>query len=145
MDIRELAEFAEAAEPLIEQLKEDEGFSAKPYKDTEGYLTIGYGTLIENGLTRFESQLLLLFRARVSMMELQQAKPIVSELSDNRLFALSNMAYNLGVPKLLGFKKMWAAVEVDDFVSAKKHALDSRWAKQVGKRADRVTDLLMDG
>ena len=64
MDIRELAEFAEAAEPLIEQLKIDEGFVAgTPYKDTEGYLTIGYGTLIENGLTNFESELLLLVRA----------------------------------------------------------------------------------
>ena len=145
MDIRELAEFAEAARPLIEQLKDDEGFEEKPYKDTLGYLTIGYGTLIENGLSKFESELLLLVRARESMIELQRAKPIVSTLSDNRLFALSNMAYNLGVPKLLRFKRMWGAIEVGDFESARKHALDSRWAKQVKGRSKRVTDLLMDG
>ena len=145
MDIRELAEFAEAAAPLIERLKVDEGFEGKPYKDTLGYLTIGYGTLIENGLSTFESELLLLVRARESMIELQKAKPIVSALSDNRLFALSNMAYNLGVPKLLRFKRMWAAVEQGDFDAAAKHALDSRWAKQVKSRSKRVTDLLRAG
>ena len=145
MDIRELAEFAEAAEPLIDRLKPDEGLVLTPYKDDLGFLTIGYGTLLENGLSEFECYLLLLVRARQSMMELQRAKPIVTKLSDNRLFALSNMAYNLGVPKLMKFKNMWAAIEVDDFESAADHALDSRWAKQVGKRADRVTDLLRDG
>ena len=43
----------------IDSLKRDEGFMAKPYKDSEGLLTIGYGTLIEEGITKEEAELLL--------------------------------------------------------------------------------------
>ena len=65
MDIRELADFADRARPLIDrdQLKPDEGLVLTPYKDHLGFLTIGYGTLLENGLSEFECYLLLLIRA----------------------------------------------------------------------------------
>ena len=41
----------------IDSLKSDEGFVAKTYKDSEGLLTIGYGTLIEDGITKEEGVL----------------------------------------------------------------------------------------
>lgn len=145
MNIQDLADYYDAAKPLIDQLEVDEGHEPKPYKDSLGYLTLGFGTLIENGLSIFESRLLLVARAREATYELQRAKPIVTELSDNRIYALSNMAYNLGVPKLLKFKNMWAAIEERDFDAAAEHALDSRWARQVGQRSVRVTDLLREG
>ena len=44
---------------IIDDLKRDEGFRAKPYHDSEGKLTIGYGTLIEDGLSEEEAELLL--------------------------------------------------------------------------------------
>lgn len=34
---------------LAEEIKEKEGFVAKPYRDSEGYWTIGYGSLIGDG------------------------------------------------------------------------------------------------
>ncbi len=37
---------------LLSQLKTDEGFELKPYKDTQGKLTIGYGhNLTDNGIS----------------------------------------------------------------------------------------------
>ena len=41
---------------LLEDLKRDEGFSSLPYRDTEGLLTIGYGTLIQNGISEEEAE-----------------------------------------------------------------------------------------
>ena len=73
-----------------------------------------------------------------SMFELQIRLP--NWLDSNRHYQIirlirfvTNMAYNLGVPKLLRFKRMWAAVEQGDFDAAAKHALGliHSWAKQV--------------
>ena len=46
-----------------------------------------------------------------------------------------DMAFNLGVPRLSNFKKMWAAIHENNFEEAAKEMLDSRWARQVGRRA----------
>ena len=36
---------------LIDTLKTEEGFSSKPYLDTRGFLTVGYGSRIEEELS----------------------------------------------------------------------------------------------
>ena len=46
----------------------------------------------------------------------------------------------MGVPRLMKFVKMWGAIEVGDFYEASDQMLDSRWAKQVGARAERLRD-----
>ena len=143
--LRRLADFAEATEDLTKQLEVDEGFMEKPYDDTEGFLTIGHGILLEHGISEFESRMLLLSRLLDSFGELNRAKPIVRQLSQKRVEALANMAFNLGVPRLLKFKKMWAAIEAGDFDEAAAQALDSKWATQVKGRADRIAALLRTG
>lgn len=52
--------------------------------------------------------------------------------------ALANMAFNLGLPRLLGFRRLLAALEAGDYAAAAREALDSRWAEQVGLRAVRI-------
>lgn len=56
--------------------------------------------------------------------------------------ALANMCFNLGWPRLSGFKKMLSALAAHDYNEAADQALDSRWAQQVGARAVRVTELM---
>lgn len=126
---------------LIHDLKCDEGFSSQVYTDSLGLLTIGYGTLIEYGITREEAELLLLYRLGEVLRELHRRKPEIDEI--DRYFpvqyaALINMAYNLGVPKLLGFRKMWKAIDERDWSRAADEALDSKWARQVPERARRI-------
>ena len=83
----------------------------KPYKDSEGLLTIGYGTLIEDGLSTEEASLLLNAPSRKGGPEsLRAARSVFRELPAPVQSALAQMAYNLGVPRLLKFSKMWAAL-----------------------------------
>ena len=58
---------------------------------------------------------------------------------------LLDMAFNMGVPRLGKFKKMWAAIEDGDMNEASKQALDSRWADQVGRRAESLAERLISG
>ena len=51
---------------------------------------------------------------------------------------LMDMAFNMGVPRLLKFKRMWAAIYEGEFDTASKEMLDSRWAVQVGARSQKA-------
>ena len=52
------------------------------------------------------------------------------------------MAFNLGGPRLTGFVKLRASLIKGDFASAAREAKDSKWAAQVGARADEIANLL---
>ena len=130
------------SDDVYADIKRDEGFRARPYRDSEGLLTIGYGTLIEDGISEAEAELLLKHRFEQVFGELMTHKPVVRELRGPVIRALANMAYNLGVPRLMSFKRMWAALEASDYDNAAAEALDSKWAGQVGARAERIADLI---
>ena len=66
-------------------------------------------------------------------------------LSDARQRVLVNMCFNLGLTRLLGFKKFLAALEAEDWDRAAEEMLDSKWAVQVGPRSTRLRDLLLEG
>jgi len=55
------------------------------------------------------------------------------------------MGFNLGIPTLLKFQNMWTAIEEEDFETAADEAMDSRWAKQVGRRAERLCQAMATG
>jgi len=56
--------------------------------------------------------------------------------------ALYSMAYNLGLPRLTSFIKMRLALGRHDYAQAATEALDSKWAGQVGRRAEDIAALL---
>jgi len=55
------------------------------------------------------------------------------------------MAFNLGVPRLLKFKKTIAAIQREDWEEAAEQMLMSKWAIQVGSRAYRLADIMLTG
>lgn len=134
----------------IEQLKIDEGFRTKPYKDSLGFLTIGYGTKLP--LSKYESEhisnteeiskedavFLLEHRLTQYVSKLKNLKPIIYKLDENRQGILYNMAYQLGVNGLLNFKRMWTAIESFDYKKAANEMKSSLWYKQTPKRAERL-------
>ena len=131
---------------LIQQLVEHEGLELFPYEDTLGIVTIGVGrNLEERGISEDEAFYLLSNDIEVTWDELIKQHPIVEDLDDQRQMVLLDMAFNMGVPRLGKFKKMWAAIEDGDMNEASKQALDSRWADQVGRRAETLAERLISG
>ena len=129
---------------LVEEVKREEGFVAKVYLDTKGKQTIGYGTLLEDGITEAEAELLLRHRLDLMAEELERSRigDVYKNLKPNARRAVLNMAYNMGVPSLLGFKRMWAALREGDYEGAAAEALDSDYARELPARAGRVAGMM---
>lgn len=143
---------------LLADLGRDEGRRLAVYDDATGkpivagstvvgHPTIGYGRLLtaDRGITLAEARLLLDADVSAVENELDVRLPWWRDLSPARQRALANMAFNMGLPRLLGFARMLAALRMGDYQGAAAEALDSRWATQVGARADRIADLFRKG
>lgn len=130
----------------IDQIKADEGFKSKPYRCTAGKTTIGYGRNIEdNGITKSEAETLLLNDVKTVQVELLNKFDWFAKLNGTRQGVLINMAFNLGLPRLMKFKKMLSALSGGDYQEASIQMLDSRWAVQVGDRANRLAKQIIEG
>ncbi len=129
---------------LVERIKREEGFRAGIYLDHKGNRTIGYGTLLEEGITEAEAELLLRHRLGAMAEEVARSKRggVFESLDPAARSALLDMAYNMGAPALLGFRKMWAALARGDRERAAAEALDSDYARQLPARASRVAETL---
>lgn len=128
------------------QLKRDEGYRQHPYRDSVGVETIGYGfNLQADGLSPDESDCVLLLRVRKRYLTLIAALPWVKSLDEARQGVLLNMAYNLGVAGLLEFRQMLGNVQAGQFNLAAADMLASKWAEQVGSRAQRLAQQMRDG
>ncbi len=131
---------------LVADLRRDEGVAHKPYRDTEGILSIGVGRNLEDrGISDEEIDFLLANDLQWVVVDLDRGAPWWREMTTNRQRALANMVFNLGWPRLSGFRKMLAALEAGDYDEAANQALDSRWAIQVGARAERIAELFRSG
>lgn len=131
---------------LQSQLSIDEGNKAKPYTDTVGKLTIGVGrNLTDRGLSPDEVNYLLNNDIHIATQDAKKLVPAFDKLDDVRQEVLVNMAFNLGLDRLGGFKKFLAAVNAGNFAKASVEMLDSVWAKQVGARAIRLSNAMRAG
>lgn len=130
---------------LKEQLIRDEGLRLHPYKDSVGKLTVGVGRNLDDvGISQPEAEYLLNNDILDATNRLEQALPWTAGLEEVRLAVLINMAFNMGVGALLGFRKFLADVQGGDYQSASQEMLNSKWAEQVGPRAHRLA-LQMEG
>lgn len=134
-------------EEFIEQLKRHEGLKLFPYFCSAGKMTIGYGRNLEDvGITKEEAELLLEGDIVKAVVALDVAKgDKMMYLNDTRKFVLTNMCFNLGLTRLLKFKKMWQAIDNKDFETAAIEMLDSKWASQVGFRALELAEMMRSG
>lgn len=130
--------------PIENDLIRDEGLRSKPYRDTEGYLTIGVGhNLDAEGLCREAIIAQLRYDIRTKAVE-----PLDKHLSWWRSHpepvqrVLMNMCFNLGIGGLLKFKETLALIESKNYTAAADRILTLKYAKQVKSRANRLADLL---
>ena len=131
-----------------EQLQRMEGTKQHPYLDTVGKTTIGCGrNLTDKGLSEAEIDLLL---AHDIADAEEDARHLLSDavfgaLTDTRKAVLVNMAFNLGYKRLAKFSHMLLAVKAGDYRRAAAAMLDSKWATQVGARAQELSRLMERG
>lgn len=132
-------------EQLINQLKRHEGFSAKLYRCPAGKLTIGYGINLEEGISQEVAEMLLHHKVMESRNELVGRFPGFTKLDPVRQDVITNMHFNMGINRLLGFRKMIAALSAQDYDTAAHEMMDSRWALQVGRRAAELSTQMRTG
>lgn len=131
---------------LKDQLKRDEGFVPHAYEDHLGYLTLGYGFLVDKRkggqipqeVAEFWMDWLL---DRIAA-DLARRAPWLADQPEPVVRAIHNMAYQMGVTGVLKFRNMIAALQDGDREKAALEALDSLWARQTPERAQRIAALI---
>lgn len=130
----------------VELTKQFEGLRLKPYTCPAGHLTIGYGhNLDANGITLEIAEELLKTDLAYARMEVGAKIPFSSKLNEVRQYVLVDMAFNMGIGRLLTFKKMLSALQEGYYERAAHEMLDSKWAKQVGRRATKLAEIMKKG
>jgi lysozyme len=125
---------------LADQLRRDEGTRLRLYQDTVGKWTIGTGrNLTDVGVSQDESDLMLANDIRSATAALESAFPWVTILDDVRLGAVLNMTFNIGVGGVAQFKDFLGKLQSGDYAGAAQSMLQSKWAEQVGARAQRLS------
>lgn len=130
---------------LEDLLREDEGLSLKPYKDTLGYLTIGYGHNLEaKGISKAVAELMLQEDCEQVRQEASAFWwwPAIDEV---RQLVVLSMIYQLGMGGFLGFKNMISALRNRQFKAAAREMEDSLWARQTPERAKKLARWMETG
>lgn len=138
-----------------------EGIKLEPYKCPKGHWTIGVGRNLEtnpitpeeekvignwrHGITKDAAFYLLGKDIRRVMAECQKKIPFWKYLDAERKYALLDMAFNLGINRLLRFKKMLSEMAIGNYRGAAKECLNSKYARDVGKRAERIAKTIETG
>lgn len=138
-----------AINSLVDQLIRDEGIVLHAYQDHLSFWTIGVGRLIDKrkggGITRSEAEYLLqndVYRVR---REVETKLPWFAKLDPARQGVLLNMAFQMGIRGLLGFKNTLAMIERGDYKAAAKGMLNSKWAQQTPARCKRLSIQMESG
>ena len=136
---------------LIEMIKLNEGSVMEdgrhmPYEDSVGKMTIAFGrNLTDQGVSDSEAESMLWNDVQEAIKELEDNLPFFNDLSEPRRNALIDMRFNMGLTRFMGFKKMLDAFERKEYGTAAHEALDSKWAGQVGSRAQRDAKMIREG
>ena len=128
------------ADRLADQLVADEGLRLKPYRCTAGKLTIGVGRNLDDvGITEVEALALLNNDIERVWSQTVRGIPWISSAPGEVQEVVANMVFNMGIAGVLGFKTTLEALKAGDYRRAAAAMLDSKWAKQVGPRAERLS------
>ena len=136
-------------ETLKEHIKKHEGFRNKVYLDHLGNRTIGYGHLClpnekwDDDKIYDSKELNKTFEYDFNIACNDAEKLIAkNSIHPDAFCVLIDMCFNMGSPRVSKFKKMFAALEVQDYQTASKEMLDSKWANQVPNRARRLSEIM---
>ena len=138
-------------EKLREEIKYDEGSVNEIYLDHLGLATFGIGHLVtewdeeygwEVGTPVSEDRCNEVFDSDIQIVlsDCQHLYPDFNDLPEEVQRIIANMMFNMGRPRLSKFKGMKRGVDARDWNTAADEMVDSRWYRQVTKRADRLVE-----
>ena len=129
----------------ISLIKKHEGFRDRLYLDTQKVLTGGWGHAFTVGsfMPTDIAEKFFLYdfnQANIDykILNLKTVDPV-------RKAVVLDMLFNLGLGRFLKFKKLISALNNEDYILASKEMIDSKWALQVGCRADELSCMMERG
>lgn len=147
----------------VQRLAINEGIVLKPYKCPAGKLTIGIGRNIDDNpittkelayighdcrrkaITEEQANFLCRNDLKRVRQELDMFLPWWSNLSPDRQYVMIDLCFNMGISTLLTFKRTLDSIATGYYEKAASQLLQSKYARQVGKRAERNADALRTG
>jgi len=138
---------------MIEKLKQllirHEAEVNHAYEDSEGWLTIGVGHLIDErkgGKISHAASMFILDEDIAEVMgQCDRAFDWYDELDETRKIVVLNMVFNLGINSFKKFKKTIHYIDIENYELASEEMLASKWARQVGIRAIELSEMMKNG
>ena len=138
-------------EKLREEIEYDEGNVEEIYLDHLGLPTFGIGHLVresdpehgwEVGTAVSHDRCVEAFNEDIKTVvsDCYKLYPDFDDLPEEAKRIIANMMFNMGRPRLSKFKGMKRGVDARDWNAAADEMVDSRWYRQVTKRADRLVE-----
>ena len=134
------------SDTLLASIKRHEGWRSKAYQDSEGIWTVGYGRNLQ------ELEISLELGTSWLLEDIKNAEREARNFpewayldSAARKEAFVEMVFNMGTPRVSGFRNTLRAIREQDWDEAAAEMLDSRWARQVGVRARRLAEQMRTG
>ena len=128
---------------LIQQIIAHEDNIPYAYQDSKGYWTIGIGRLIDHrlgGKLSDDECQYLLANDLVNVRKELAACAWYNIQDEVRRGVLIELCLNMGLPRLLTFQNMIAALKIFDYRKAAAEMVNSKWANDVGPT--RVGDMV---
>ena len=132
------------ARTVQELVAAHEGLRLKPYKDSLGVLTIGYGRNLDDvGLRRNEAEIMLGNELRAARVSAQRYRWF-ADLSDVRQAVIVDMHFQLGRAGFAAFTNTRAAIAAGDWHTAADEMSASRWHEQTPTRCERLARMMVE-
>jgi len=129
---------------LKTMIQQHEGYRPYVYYDTLGFPTGGYGHAFLNRSPISHDVAVLLFEEDFDRAK-KDFEKLGVDLDPVRRGVIIDMLFNLGLTKLMVFRRMIAALRAQNYHVAAEEMLDSKWAKQVKGRAFRLARMMRTG
>ena len=141
---------------LKESIKIHEGFRSSVYLCPTGHPTVGYGFRVADlspdelalnagavePMSKEVAEKILDIKITKFKKQVYNALPWLTYAPMDIQDALCEMAYQMGVAGLLGFKNTLAMIKAKRYSEAAENMLKSKWATQTPKRAKQIANLV---
>ncbi|MCI6343237.1 MAG: glycoside hydrolase family protein [Campylobacter sp.] len=141
---------------LKESIKIHEGFRSSVYLCPTGHPTVGYGFRVADlsadelalnagavePMSKEVAEKILDIKITKFKKQVYNALPWLTYAPMDIQDALCEMAYQMGVAGLLGFKNTLAMIKERRYSEAAENMLKSKWATQTPKRAKQIANLV---